>query len=246
MTGLSFSFLMPPTIFIVLCLIGALLALRYPLQGIRLALASSLLLYISATPVVAEFLSLPLVTDPPTEAELHKAQAIVVLGAGIRAVHGHGEPGPDELDALSTERLAWAAEMYHALSLPVAVTGGRIRQSTISLGSLMKEELERNFRVPVSWTEESARTTFENAEYTARMLKPSGIDRVIVVTNPWHMERAIWSFNRAGLQAIPSPLPPRSTEFLDWTDFFPSLRALQQTFYDLHELLGLAYYRLRY
>jgi len=244
MIAFSYSFLMPPTVLIALCPLAALLAIRYPRQGVRLALAGSLLLYLSAMPVFANALTRLLVVPPPTESALHDAQAIVILGAGIRVGDRHGDR--DQLDALSIERVAWGAETYHALPLPVAVTGGHLRRSTTSLGALMKQQLEHNFGVPVTWTEELSRTTFENAEYTARMLKESGRDHVIVVTQPWHMPRAIWSFNRAGVQAIPCPTCRWSTKFPGWAGFFPNVGALQQTFYDLHELLGLVYYRLRY
>jgi uncharacterized SAM-binding protein YcdF (DUF218 family) len=244
MIGFSYSFLMPPTVFIVICLLAALLALWYPRQGAWLGVASGAILYLSALPVFAQELSRLLVMDPPTDAALRDAEAIVVLGAGIRL--GDGNRSSDTLDALSIERAAWAAEMYRALALPVAVTGGHIRGSKDSLGALLKEQLERNFGVPVTWSEELSRTTFENAEYTAQMLRQSGRDRVIVVTHPWHMARAVWSFDRVGLHAIPCPIPGGSFRFPGWSRFFPSLEALQQTFLDLHELLGLAYYRLRY
>jgi uncharacterized SAM-binding protein YcdF (DUF218 family) len=244
MIGLSYSFLMPPTILIALCPVAALLAFRCPRLGMRLALAASLLLYLSAMPIFAQGLSRLLVTDAPTDAALRDAQAIVVLGAGIHV--GDGDRYPDRLDALSIERVAWAAELYRTLSLPIAVTGGRIKGATSSLGALMKQQLENNFGVPVTWTEELSRTTFENAEYTTRLLKQSGRDRVILVTHPWHMARAVWSFNRVGLEAISGPMPGWTVKSPGLAGFFPNLGALQQTFYDLHELLGLAYYRLRY
>lgn len=243
MSGLSFSFLMPPTVLIALCPLAALLALRYPRQGTKLVLALTLLLYVSAMPVCAEALSRLLAGQAPTDTSLKDAQAIVVLGAGIRV--GDGD-APDRLDPLSIQRVAWAAELYHVLPLPVAVTGGNIRGSKSSLGALMKRELEQEFGVPVTWTEERSHTTFENAEFTGRMLEESGRDRIVVVTNPWHMARAVWSFDRVGIHAIPYPTLARSSEYPGWAGFFPNPGAFHDTFYDLHELLGLVYYRLRY
>lgn len=234
---------MPPTILIALCPLAALFALWYPRQGTRLVLACTLLLYVSSMPVVAGTLLGLLAVEAPSDASLQDAQAIVVLGAGIRV--GDGKT-PDRLDPLSIQRVAWAAELYHTLPLPVAVTGGNIRGSKSSLGALMRHELEHEFGVPVTWTEERSRTTFENAEFTARMLEESGRDRVVVVTNPWHMARAIWSFDRVGLHAIPYPTFARSSDYPGWAGFFPNPGAFHDTFYGLHELLGLAYYRLHY
>jgi uncharacterized SAM-binding protein YcdF (DUF218 family) len=244
MVGVSYSFLMPPTILIALCPLAALLALRYPRLGMRLALAASVLLYLSAMPVFAQALARLLVTDAASEAALQDAQAIVVLGAGLHV--GGAGGATDELDALSIERVTWAAELYRAMPLPIAVSGGRIEGSTSSLGALMKQQLEGIFGVPVTWTEELSRTTFENARNTAPLLTKIGRDRVIVVTHPWHMARALWSFKRVGIQAIPCPMPDAARKFTGFAGFLPNLGALQQTFYDLHELLGLAYYKLRY
>jgi uncharacterized SAM-binding protein YcdF (DUF218 family) len=113
-----------------------------------LGLAVSVLLYLSAMPVVAQGLSRLLVTEAPVAAAPGDAQAIVVLGAGIHI--GDGDRNPDKLDALSIERVAWAVEIYHALPLPVAVTGGHINGSASSLGTLMRQQLEDNFGVPVT------------------------------------------------------------------------------------------------
>jgi uncharacterized SAM-binding protein YcdF (DUF218 family) len=244
MPSLSYSALTPPTVFIVSCLIAALMALRFRRSGTIAMIFSAGLLYLSALPVVArgfsQYLALPL----PNCSDLRKAQAIVVLGAGMHV--GDGGRYPDQLDALSLERLARAADLYQKLDIPIAVTGGRLSKSTSSLGALMKRQLEQGSGIPVTWSEEASRNTFENAELTARELRQSSVDRVILVTNPWHLARAVWSFERAGLRALPYPTSPPVPRPLEWTDFLPNLGALRETSYALHEILGLAYYRLRY
>jgi hypothetical protein len=75
MIGFSHSFLIPPTVFIVLCLLAALLPIWYPRQGARLGVACTAILYLSALPVFAQGLSRLLVMDPPTDAALRDAQA---------------------------------------------------------------------------------------------------------------------------------------------------------------------------
>ena len=110
----------------------------------------------------------------------------------------------------------------------------------------MKGELEQNFGIPVRWSEEGSRTTFENAEFTARLLKADHISSAIIVTHAWHLPRAIWSFERVGIHAIPWPVAKRTVRSADISDFLPSVSGLTQAFYNLHELMGLAYYRLRF
>jgi uncharacterized SAM-binding protein YcdF (DUF218 family) len=110
----------------------------------------------------------------------------------------------------------------------------------------MKKELEQNFGIPVRWSEEESETTFENAVFTAKMLRSENISTVIVVTHGWHLPRALWSFKHEGMRALPWSVEPTTTPSMFIGDFLPSLASLQNTFYALHEIIGLAYYRLRF
>ena len=100
-----------------------------------------------------------------------------------------------------------AAEAYRRLHLPVAVSGGRVRGARESEAGLMRAALDTQFSVPVMWVEDRSQTTYENALLTQRLLHPAGIDTVIVVTQAWHMPRALWSFERVGIHALPWPAP---------------------------------------
>ena len=100
--------------------------------------------------------------------------------------------------------------------------------------------------MPVAWSEDASRTTWENAVYTARLLRPAGIGTVVLVSQAWHLPRALWAFERAGFAALPWPAPrtlwgPRQVD-----DFLPSIGGLRDATYALHELIGGAYYRLRH
>jgi uncharacterized SAM-binding protein YcdF (DUF218 family) len=232
--GLSYSFVMPPTVFIALCLLAAWVALAWRRTGIVLMLVASTCLYLSALPVVSDQLSRSLEMGLQGRADLTGAEAIVVLSAG--ANRGNGKDEPDSLDGFSLERLASATRLYRIVRLPVAVTGGRLFGSTNNLGRLMKEELEQNFGIPVRWSEEESRTTFENAEFTARLLKADHIGSVIVVTHAWHLRRAIWSFEHVGIHALQWPVAKTNVEAADIDDFLPSVGALSRTFYNPAEL----------
>ena len=244
MPNLSYSFLMPPTIFIAISLAAAVLAFRSPRWGIPLMLASSVALYLAALPIVTTVMLQDLAVPKVDLSVLQRAQAIVVLGAGVLV--GNGRDTPDAPDALTIERLAWAVRLYRLTKLPIAVTGGRLMGSKTALGVLMARELNQDFRVPVTWTESKSRTTFENAEFTSALLKASGFDTAIIVTNGWHLRRAMWSFERAGITALPYPARAASARTVTLADFLPSVGALHDNFYYAHELLGLVYYQLRY
>lgn len=240
----SYGILAPPTVFITLSLFGALIALRWRRVGIAVALASGVALYVAATPALASYLLARVEAALPAEVDLGKAQAIVVLGGDVR--HGDGAAIPDTLGRLSLERVMLAAQAYRRLHLPVVVSGGRVGGAHASEAALMRAALEADFAVPVAWSENELRTTWENAVDTARLLLPQKVTTVVLVTQRWHLPRAIWAFERAGLQALPWPAPRTAPHFRRAGDFLPSIAALRDTFYALHEIVGAAYYRLRH
>lgn len=69
----------------------------------------------------------------------------------------------------------------------------------------MAEILEGEFGVPVRWREELSRDTADNARFSAVMLKAAGISRIVLVTQAFHMPRAVALFEAAGLQVVAAP-----------------------------------------
>jgi uncharacterized SAM-binding protein YcdF (DUF218 family) len=240
----SYGFLALPTVFITLNLVGALLALWWRRAGIALTLASSLCLYVAATPALSSCLLRRVESQLPQNVDLGAAQAIVVLGAAVR--RGNGADIPDTLTPMSVERLALAAEAKRTLGLPVAVSGGVDPGAHVAEGTLMKAVLERDFAVPVVWNEDQSRTTWENAVDTARLLLPEKLTTVVLVSDAWHLPRALWAFERVGLKALPWPAPRTALRLNRIEDFLPSIAGLDGSFYALHEMIGEVYYRLRH
>jgi len=119
--------------------------------------------------------------------------------------------------------------------------------SVESSAALMARALAQDYGIKVRWTEEKARNTFENGAYSAAILKANNIKRVIVVTEAWHLPRAVWSFAHAGMVVIPAPAERTfPTAGIDWSELEADYASFARSFFALHELLGLAYYRLRY
>ena len=100
--------------------------------------------------------------------------------------------------------------------------------------------------VPVAWNEDRSLTTRENALFTARLLRAEGIATVVLVSHAWHLPRGLWAFERVGLQPLPWPAPRSVVRLRRIDDFLPSIAALHDSFYALHEMFGGVYYRLRY
>jgi uncharacterized SAM-binding protein YcdF (DUF218 family) len=239
----SYGALAPPAVFVLLSLVGVLLALVWRRLGLFIALVASLCLYVAATPAFSSWLSHWIEAAIPDNPDFSGAQAIVVLGGDVRP----GDAGqPDTLGPNSLERVVFAAEAYRRLRLPVAVSGGPADGSHEAAGDLMKAALERDFSIPVTWDENRSATTIQNAIDTVPLLTADRVNTVILVTQAWHMPRSLWSFGRMGLRALPWPAPRTALRASRIDDFLPRSSALQGSFYALHELIGGLYYRLRY
>lgn len=238
---ISTGFLVPPAVFVWLILVGIWLSLSRAPLGPIIALVSSLCLYATSTPLLASFLLERLEQRAPLGEDLTRAQAIVVLGGGLH----HGGPGEkDSLDPDSLERVMMAVGAYRRLHIPIAVTGAG-RDEGESEAALMKGVFDDDFSIPVTWVEPQARTTYQNALFTRRLLPPN-ISTVVIVTQAWHLPRALWAFEHAGFHALAWPAPRLSVEISSLDAFLPDGNALHDSYTAFHELIGAAYYRLRY
>ena len=124
-------------------------------------------------------------------------------------------------------------------------SGGMPDGGAMSEAETMKAVLENEFRVPVTWMETASSTTYNQASNVMHILGPSGMRRIQLVTHAWHMPRAQAVFTQAGFDVIPAPtqfVEPRETTVLD---FMPSASALRDSHHFFHEVLGLAWYRLK-
>jgi uncharacterized SAM-binding protein YcdF (DUF218 family) len=241
---MSIEFLVPPVGLVLVCVVGAWLTLWHRRFGIFVSVIATSLLLLASLPVVAARIIETVEVKPPDKPDFSAAQAIVVLGGGVH--RGDGDQVADTLGPWTLERLDFAVHAYRQLNLRIAVTGGKPDGASTAEAMLMKAVLEGDFHVPVTWVEVQSRNTFENALLTQKLLQPDNVNTVVLVTNAWHMRRALWSFERVGLHAIPYPAPLTYERFDRPDDFLPSMRALEESYHALHEAIGLAYYRWRY
>jgi len=241
------ALVMPPTINIII-IVGALLLLRrrrgFQFLLIVLSLLSLLLL---SLPPVSRFLASQLERYPALvwqEVNPENYQAIVVLGAGrYRQAPEYG--GVDMPTNLGLERLHYAAYLQRKTGLPIMVTGGAWRNDFTPEAEFMARVLERDFKSTVKWQEKRSRTTWENALYSMQLAGQHDIKRVLLVTHAWHMPRAVYSFEQAGLDVTPAPTMFKSIHLLgtSFFDYVPNMNSLQTSTYMLHEMLGVLWYR---
>jgi len=242
----------PPGGFIFLILIGLLLIYRQRRRmGLYLAGAGLLLLYLTSLPLVANAMASWLEPDTAlTETVLSmtgkQPQAIVILGAGRRT--RTPEYSGDTLNAFALERARYGVWLARRTLLPVLVSGGLAKQDSQPEALLMKQVIEGEYALPVRWLEVQSRNTFENARYSAEILKKAGIDTIYLVTHALHMKRSRQAFEEFGLHVIPAPTVFEGGEMRDVSlrDFLPSAKALYINAHVFHEWVGIVWYRLRY
>jgi uncharacterized SAM-binding protein YcdF (DUF218 family) len=119
------------------------------------------------------------------------ADAIVVLGRG-------GELRPERVDV--------SAQLWDARRAPLIFASGSgdaqeiadmLAQKGIPAGAIDGEPCSR--------------TTEENARFTAALLQPKNVHRILLVTDPPHMLRSLLTFRSLGFDVTPhtNPLPNR-------------------------------------
>ncbi|NGZ05429.1 MAG: YdcF family protein [Magnetococcales bacterium] len=182
------------------------------------------------------------------------AQAIVVFGSG-RYPHAPEYRGQDTLSAGGLIRTRYAAYVYRRTGLPILVTGGRPYGETVSEAAIMRTVLEEEFLVPVTWMEEESRDTRENALFSASILKQAGIGHILLIVHNRDMPRALLAFRKAAgntIRITPAPTlfhsrkpHPFSGDVADLWQLIPNPSAVMQISSDLHEWLGMFWYRLR-
>ncbi|HII3774805.1 TPA: YdcF family protein [Pasteurella multocida] len=213
-------------------------ALHYKKLSRLCALLGLTILSIFSLPYTSHKLEDSLVIeDKLSLADYQQAQAIVLLGGGLR----DSKELYDKLtvSAIPLERVRYAAYLQKQTQLPLLITGSSPKG--ISEAQIMANELNTFFSVPTTWVESKARTTKENALFSREILEKEGIKRVIVVTNQWHMQRAKLLFEQQGFEVLPASvghgISPQSYG-LNVMYFIPQAGALNKNMLLLKEWLG--------
>jgi uncharacterized SAM-binding protein YcdF (DUF218 family) len=202
--------------------------------GGLLLLASLAALWLLATPVVADRLARLAERCPALDlARPTSAQAIVILGTDEARAFAPEYGGP-ALGRELLERVSYGAYVARRTGLPVLVSGST-REALA-----MRTVLWRDFAVGTRWVDGESRDTFENAEFSARLLRADGVQRILLVTSSNHEWRAVQEFASAGLTVEPAPVhvaAPHTLE-LELPNYLPNPRALLESTAAVYELLG--------
>ena len=172
-------------------------------------------------------------------------QAIVVLAGGLRPASRY-QPRPALADD-SLVRCLHAAELYRASGpCPIVLSGGVVRpeDGPESLAELMKEfMIGHGVAADDLIVEDRSTTTYENAAECRKLLETRGVTRITLVTEAFHMRRAVGCFAKQGFDATPAPCYFRASRFENTLQtYLPSPGAARGFQMVAHEWLGWAWY----
>lgn len=206
------SLIIPPLVLLtVLPICFRRLRWRRRISGLGATLLCVYLLTLS--PTMVKIGNRALVSFLPSDSGA-PADAIVVLGRGT---------------AMRRERVDVSARLWEAQRAPLIFASGWGDAKQIA--DLLKQE-----GVPAQAIdgEPCSRTTEENARFTAAILQPQNVHRILLVTDPPHMLRSLLTFQSLGFEVVPhtNPLPRR-------------LNTKTKAFLVFREYLGLVGYGLR-
>jgi uncharacterized SAM-binding protein YcdF (DUF218 family)/glycosyltransferase involved in cell wall biosynthesis len=170
------------------------LARRHLLEGVLAVLFAYLVLF--ETPTLWMIASPLRVAAPPTAAD-----AIVVFAGGV------GESG--QAGGGYQERMKTAVDLYRGGFAPrIIVSSGYV--FAFKEAEVMRA-LAIDSGVPASSIvlETEAANTYQNVAFTRRILDAHGWRRVLLVSSPYHMRRALltWRKNAPAIDVVPEPVP---------------------------------------
>jgi uncharacterized SAM-binding protein YcdF (DUF218 family) len=128
------------------------------------------------------------------------ADAAIVLGAAV----WNGRPSP-----VFTERIKHAVDLYQRGQVQYLIfTGGVGYNDQLSEAQAAREyALAAGVPGERILTENNSTTTRENLQGAQRLLAAYGLQRVLLVSDPLHMLRAVETAQGLGIDAHPSPTP---------------------------------------
>lgn len=231
------ALILPPTSLILLAFVGLWVNRKHPRAGRILVALSLTILLILSLPVTGNALLQSLETAPPiSDAQLKEVQAIVILGGGNNS-QAPEFGNEDTVNRWTLQRLRYGAYLQQQTGKPILVIGGAPFGGQTEADA-MAETLQRDFHAKDILTEDQSKDTAENAIYSAAILKQHGIERIALVSQAWHLPRAINLFEQQGLIVYPAPTGYTHDNSNPVIRRLPQASALDKSSIALKEYLG--------
>ena len=150
----------------------------------------------------------------PSEDPKGTADAAIVLGAAV----DFDKPSP-----VFAARIDHAITLYHSGRVSKLVFTGARSPEDAKSEALAAKDYSQGAGVPASaiLIEEISRTTHQNLIEATRVLPKHQLDSALIVSDPLHLQRALWMADGLGLDASTSATP--STRYQSWSTKGPFL-----------------------
>jgi uncharacterized SAM-binding protein YcdF (DUF218 family) len=178
------------------------------------------------------------VTLPPSA---HFSSCIVLGGFTSQVSPSDGRFSAAADRFIQGMRLQTMGTVTHIL---ISGGNGNFNPGTYSEATWAKAQL-RQLNIPdrVILIENRSRNTLENAQYSAEVLKKSGLKPpFVLVTSAFHMRRAMMIFKKTGLHVVPYPCNYFTGDVYapTWGDLIPNFESIPSWGYTLKEMFGYA------
>lgn len=231
------AFILPPTSLILMAFVGLWLTKKRPKAGRALVALSLTTLLVLSLPVTGNALLQSLETAPPiSDTQLKEIQAIVILGGGTNS-QAPEFGNEDTVNRWTLQRLRYGAYLQQLTGKPILVTGGAPFGGRPEADA-MAETLQRDFHAKDIWIEDQSKDTAENAANSAAILKEHDIQRFAVISQAWHLPRAIKLFEQQGLRVYPAPTGYTHEDNETIIRWLPKASAQDKSSIALKEYLG--------
>ena len=156
-----------------------------------------------------------------------EADAAVVLGAAVWS---------NSVSPVFRERINHAIDLYRRGKVrKIIFTGGQGNANEPTEAAAARSHALSN-GIPLQdiLVEQKSHTTYENIVYAKQLADTNNLKKVLLVSDPMHMRRAITMARDIGLDASPSPTP--TTRYQGWRT--QSRELARETFYYLGYLIA--------
>ncbi|GAB3252809.1 YdcF family protein [Larkinella harenae] len=243
----ALTFLIKPMGLLTMALLIALFTKNRAYQRKALIAAVGLLL-ITGNGFITNELSLLWEVRPTALPVSTNPRVGVVLTGGMVKVNA--DPRDRIYLGSESDRLGQALLLYKSGQIQKILIsggiGGIIKQDIADEGQLARQFL-LIAGVPAQdvWLENRSRNTYENALFSAPVLRQrfKGYENVLI-TSAWHMRRAIGCFQKQNITVTPYPVAVMGgrREFSPANLFLPSEKAMSDFYWLVHELVGFTAY----
>ena len=240
----ALSLILPPASLIIIMAAGFLIiGLRRGLGRLLIAVGFLLLYLLSISPISSALLKPLEASFPPWKGGQVKADAIVVLGGGVRDLTWLALPS--EPSCSSNERVVKGVTIYRKHHLPLVFMGGNGDPSgtrSPDADAMARMALELGVSAKDVKVENKSRNTLESSKALKGMIKGSDI---ILVTSAFHLKRASAMFTKQGFRVMPAPAAYRyEHEKITFFSFIPHAGTLADSSTAISEYASLLWYSL--